>query len=132
MSVFLCLLGELVALPNFIETINHETPLIFGSSNTDEGTRWSELLPFPANSSAPNLTEFRFNFLHGQFYGLMRQSVNQAIEELYPLEVYNNSPSLQRQQMYGEARFMCTAAMLTGNLSPYQKTYQYRKSLEKK
>ena len=30
------------------------------------------------------------------------------------------------QQMYGEARFTCTVAMLTGNLSPYQKTYQYR------
>ena len=98
------------------------------SSNTDEGARWSALLPdISANTSAPNATESTvFNFLQGQFDGLTQQSVNQAIEELYPLEEYNNSLSLQGQQMYGEARYICTAALIAGNLSTYEKAYQYQ------
>ena len=67
-----------------------------------------------------------FNFLQGQYDDLTQQSVNQAIEELYPLEEYNNSLSLQGQQMYGEARYICTAAMISGSLSTYQKAYQYQ------
>ena len=100
----------------------------FGSSNTDEGARWSALIPdISANTSAPNATESTvFNFLQGQFSGLTQQSVNQAIEELYPLDEYNNSLSLQGQQMYGEARYICTAALIAGKLSTYQKTYQYQ------
>jgi hypothetical protein len=121
--VFGCLPGELAY---FILNQYHEH-LDFGSSNTDEGARWSALLPVSANTSAPNATESTvFNFLQGQFNGLTQQSVNQAIEELYPLEEYNNSLSLQGQQMYGEARYICTVAMIAGNLSTYQKAYQYQ------
>ena len=67
-----------------------------------------------------------FNFLQGQFDGLTQQSVNEAIEEFYPLEEYNNSLSLQGQQMYGEVRYICTAAMIAGKLSTYKKAYQYQ------
>jgi hypothetical protein len=126
--VFLYLLGKLAHIILIETIIITRTPLISAdSSNTDEGARWSALLTVPGNTSAPNATESTvFNFLQGQFDGLTRQSVNQAIEEFYPLVEYNNSPSLQGQQMYGEARFICTAAMIAGSLSPYQKTYQYQ------
>ena len=122
--MFQCLPGE---LSYFIPEQYHEHPW-FGRSNTDEGARWSALLPdISANTSAPNATEATvFNFLQGQFDGLTQQSIDQAIEEFYPLEEYNNSLSLQGQQMYGEARYICTAAMIAGYLSIYQKAYQYQ------
>jgi carboxylesterase type B len=119
-------------LYNFILKQYHDsrTPLDFGSSNTDEGARWSALLPvILANTSAANATESTvFNFLQGQFDGLTQQSINQAIEELYPLEEYDNSLSLQGQQMYGEARYICTAALIADNLSVHQRAYQYQLS----
>jgi hypothetical protein len=101
---------------------------LIDSSNTDDGARWSARLPdISANTSAPNATESTvFNFLQGQFDGLTQQSVNQAIEELYPLKEYNNSLSLQGQQMYGEVRYICIAALIAGNSSTYQKAYQYQ------
>jgi hypothetical protein len=96
------------------------------SSNTDEGARWSALLPVSANTSAPNATkDTLFNFLQGQFHGLTQHSVNQAIEMSYPLEEYSNI-SLQGRQMYGEARYICPAALISGSLSTYQKAYQYQ------
>ena len=106
--------------------MSNETPLnFFCSSNTDEGAKWSALLPAPANTSAPNATESTvFNFLQGQFDGVTQHSV--AIEKWYPLEHYNNSLMLQGQQIYGEVRYICTAAMIAGYLSSYQKTYQYQ------
>lgn len=88
---------------------------------------WSALLDISANTSAPNATEITvFNFLQGQFNGLTQQSITQAIEELYPLDEYNNSLSLQGQQMYGEARYICTAALISSSLSTCQKAYQYQ------
>ncbi|KAF8802083.1 alpha/beta-hydrolase [Phlegmacium glaucopus] len=101
-------------------------PVLVGS-NTDEGAKWSaSLTAISANTSAPNATEDTvFNFLQGQFNGLTPPSINKAIKELYPLKEYNNSLSLQGQQMYGEARYICTAALIPGSLSTRQKAYQY-------
>jgi len=99
-------------------------PVLTGS-NSDEGAGWSSQLPAAANTSSSNATEETvFNFLQGQYHGLTRQSVNHAIEKLYPLEEYENI-SLQGQQMYGEARYICPAALISGSLSTYEKAYQY-------
>ena len=100
--------------------------IIWVSSNTDEGAGWSSQLPAAANTSSSNATEETvFNFLQGQYHSLTRQSVNHVIEKLYPLEEYGNL-SHQGQQMYGEARYICPAALISGSLSTYEKAYQYQ------
>jgi carboxylesterase type B len=90
-------------------------PVLFGS-NTDEGANWSaSLTDAAANTSMPNATEATvFNFLQGQYASITQSSVDQAID-IYPLQEYDNSFSLQGQQKYGEARYICTAAMITGS-----------------
>lgn len=91
-------------------------PVLFGS-NTDEGANWSaSLTDASANTSMPNATEATvFNFLQGQWASITQPSVDNGFE-IYPLEEFNNSFSLQGQQMYGEARYICTAAMITGSV----------------
>ncbi|PPR05920.1 hypothetical protein CVT26_008814 [Gymnopilus dilepis] len=91
-------------------------PVLFGS-NSDEGANWSaSLKDAAANTSMPNATETTvFNFLQGQWASITRGSVDTAIG-IYPLEEFNNSFSLQGQQMYGEARYICSAAMITGTM----------------
>lgn len=106
-----------------------KVPVFFGS-NTNEGSHWSAELPNPnANTSMPNATEDTvYNFLQGQYAGLSRPSFDQALE-LYPLADYNNSFSLQGQQMYGEIRYICPAGMITGVVSDQGlKAFQYRYS----
>ncbi|KAK1218550.1 hypothetical protein PQX77_018766 [Marasmius sp. AFHP31] len=75
----------------------------------------------------PNATEVTvYNFLRGQYTSFTKGSFKNALA-LYPLEDYNNSFSLQGQQMYGEARFICTASLITGaaaSKSP-MKAFQY-------
>lgn len=74
----------------------------------------------------PNATEDTvFNFLHGQYATLTRESVDRAFE-LYPLESFDESFSLQGQQMYGEARYICTAAMITGSASQFKLAFQFQ------
>ncbi|KAJ4489936.1 alpha/beta-hydrolase [Lentinula aciculospora] len=89
-----------------------QVPVLFGS-NTDEGANWSAELPNPAaNTSEPNATETTvYNFLAGQWPTLSNASFTAALE-LYPLTDYDNSLSLQGQQMYGEARYICTGMMI--------------------
>ncbi|KAJ3716496.1 alpha/beta-hydrolase [Lentinula raphanica] len=89
-----------------------QVPVLFGS-NTDEGANWSAELPNPAaNTSEPSATETTvYNFLAGQWPTLSNDSFTAALE-LYPLSDYNNSLSLQGQQMYGEARYICTGLMI--------------------
>jgi len=89
-------------------------PVLFGS-NSDEGSSWSATLADPsANTSMPSATEDTvFNFLQGQYPTLTHASFDDAVE-LYPLKDYENSFSLQGQQMYGECRYICTASMITG------------------
>ncbi|KAJ3719104.1 Alpha/Beta hydrolase protein [Lentinula guzmanii] len=89
-----------------------QVPVLFGS-NTDEGANWSAELPNPAaNTSEPDATETTvYNFLAGQWPTLSNTSFTAALE-LYPLSDYNNSLSLQGQQMYGEARYICTGLMI--------------------
>jgi len=100
-------------------------PVLFGS-NTDEGAHWSAGLPDPsANTSMPNATEDTvFNFIHGQYDTVTRSSINRAFG-LYPLQSFSGSLSLQGQQMYGEMRYICTAAMITGSASRFNKAFQY-------
>ncbi|KAF8969005.1 alpha/beta-hydrolase [Flammula alnicola] len=100
-------------------------PVLFGS-NTDEGANWSASLKDPnANTSMPNATEVTvFNFLQGQYASMQQASYDEALG-LYPLEGYENSFSLQGQQMYGETRYICTAAMVTGSASSFSKVYQF-------
>ncbi|KAJ3575771.1 hypothetical protein NP233_g877 [Leucocoprinus birnbaumii] len=94
-----------------------KVPVLFGS-NSDEGAGWSASLRNPsANTSMPNATEDTvFNFINGQYATATRASINKGFE-LYPLDSFNGSFSLQGQQMYGEARYICTAAMITGSAS---------------
>ncbi|KAJ6579635.1 alpha/beta-hydrolase [Mycena vulgaris] len=102
-------------------------PVMFGS-NTNEGSRWSAELPNPnANTSSATATEKTvYNFLAGQYSTLTRGSFNTAIRKLYPLSDYNGSFSLQGQQMYGEMRLICSAAMITGAAhAAGVKAYQY-------
>ncbi|KAF9465706.1 alpha/beta-hydrolase [Collybia nuda] len=90
-------------------------PVLFGS-NADEGAHWSaSLRDGSANTSMPNATETTvFNFIKGQFATFTRPSFDKAVSDFYPLSDYNGSFSLQGQQMYGEMRYICTAALITG------------------
>ncbi|KAJ7039383.1 alpha/beta-hydrolase [Mycena alexandri] len=90
-------------------------PVLFGS-NTNEGAHWSAGLPNPnANTSSPNATETTvYNFIAGQFATFTPASFQTAITQFYPLATYNNSFSLQGQQMYGEMRYICSAVLITG------------------
>ncbi|KAF5381500.1 hypothetical protein D9757_008170 [Collybiopsis confluens] len=94
-----------------------QVPVLVGA-NTNEGAHWSADLPNPAaNTSKPNATETTvFNFLSGQWPGLSQNSFAAALE-LYPLGDYNNSFSLQGQQMYGEARYICSGAMIAAAMT---------------
>ncbi|KAJ7614045.1 Alpha/Beta hydrolase protein [Roridomyces roridus] len=87
-------------------------PMLFGS-NTDEGANWSAKLPNPsANTSSPSATETTvYNFIAGQYAGFSQTSFEEALA-LYPLADYDQSFSLQGQQMFGEMRFICTALMI--------------------
>lgn len=102
-------------------------PVLFGS-NSDEGAGWSAGLRNPAaNTSMPNATEDTvFNFINGQYATATRASIDRGFE-LYPLDTFDGSFSLQGQQMYGEARYICTAAMITGSVSQSQSgvAFQY-------
>ncbi|KXN82734.1 Lipase 2 [Leucoagaricus sp. SymC.cos] len=100
-------------------------PVLFGS-NTDEGAQWSTDIPDPAaNTGTPNATEDTvFNFIRGQYATATRNSINRAFE-LYPLKSFNNSLPLQTQQMYGEARYICTAVMITGSASKSSTAFQF-------
>lgn len=101
-------------------------PVLFGS-NTNEGAHWSAELSDPnANTSMPNASETTvFNFLQGQYASAQKASFEKALE-LYPLEDYGGSFSLQGQQMYGEARYICTAGMIAGFASKLDKSYRFQ------
>jgi len=99
------------------------------SSNTNEGAGWSAGLPDQsANTANANVTETTvFNFLSGQWIPFTRTSFNHGLD-LYPLTDFGGSFDLQGQQMYGEARYICTAGLITAGataagLDAYQ--YQY-------
>ena len=102
-------------------------PVLFGF-NSNEGLGWSASLADPsANTSMPNATEETvLNFLRGQYATLGNASFNDAVK-LYPLKDYNNSFSLQGQQVYGECRFICTAPMVTGAaVTKSNRVFQYQ------
>ncbi|KAJ7618531.1 Alpha/Beta hydrolase protein [Roridomyces roridus] len=102
-------------------------PVLFGS-NTNEGAHWSAGLANPAaNTSEANATETTvYNFITGQFSTFTRASFDKAIAELYPLADYNNSFSLQGQQMYGEMRYICSAVLIAGAAHDFGlPAYQY-------
>ncbi|THV05685.1 alpha/beta-hydrolase [Dendrothele bispora CBS 962.96] len=92
-------------------------PVFFGS-NTDEGAHWSAGLPNPnANTSEPDATEqTAYNFLQGQWDTFSEHSFNR-VSRLYPLDAFDDSISLQAQQMYGDMRYICTAGLITGALT---------------
>lgn len=96
-------------------------------SNTNEGAFWSAGLPDPsANTSMPNATEETvFNFIRGQYTTLTQASLDPGFE-LYPLDSFNGSFSLQGQQMYGEARYICTASLIAGSASRFSTSFQYQ------
>ncbi|THV05669.1 alpha/beta-hydrolase [Dendrothele bispora CBS 962.96] len=103
-----------------------KVPVLFGS-NTNEGAGWSAGLPNPAaNTANPNATqETVFNFLQGQWNSFTQDSFNRGLE-LYPLDDFSGSFDLQGQQMYGEARYICTAGLITAGLtSAGTKAFQY-------
>ncbi|KAF9474048.1 alpha/beta-hydrolase [Pholiota conissans] len=102
-----------------------QVPVLFGS-NTNEGAIWSSSIADPnANTSMPNATEATvFNFLHGQYASFTQDSYQRALEA-YPLADYENSFSLQGQQMYGEARYICTSGLVSGSASKFQKAYRF-------
>ncbi|THV05668.1 alpha/beta-hydrolase [Dendrothele bispora CBS 962.96] len=103
-----------------------KVPVLFGS-NTNEGAGWSSGLPDPAaNTANPNATqETVFNFLRGQWNSFTQDSFNLALD-LYPLENFNGSFDLQGQQMYGEARYICPAGLITaGAAAAGLDAYQY-------
>ncbi|KAJ7500513.1 Alpha/Beta hydrolase protein [Mycena galericulata] len=88
-------------------------PVLFGS-NTDEGANWSAKLPDPSNTSSPTATETTvYNFLAGQYTTFTNASFQEAIQTYYPLADYDDSFSLQGQQMYGEMRYICTAVLVS-------------------
>ncbi|KAJ7124493.1 Alpha/Beta hydrolase protein [Mycena epipterygia] len=88
-------------------------PVLFGS-NTNEGAHWSQSLPNPnANTGSANATETTvYNFITGQFSTFTTASFQTAITQFYPLADYNGSFALQGQQMYGEMRYICSAALV--------------------
>jgi hypothetical protein len=74
----------------------------------------------------PNATEDTvFNFIQGQYDTATKATIEPAFE-LYPLKSFNGSFSLQGQQMYGEARYICTAILITGVASQSGIAYQYQ------
>jgi hypothetical protein len=74
----------------------------------------------------PNATEDTvFNFIRGQYDSATRESIDRGFK-LYPLASFNGSFDLQGQQMYGEARYICTAAMITGSVSESGTAFQYQ------
>ncbi|CAA7269129.1 unnamed protein product [Cyclocybe aegerita] len=106
-------------------------PVLFGS-NIDEGAVWSSLLPDPlANTSMPDANEETVvRFLQGQWATMPRVIFDDAMNSsvgMYPITDYGGSVSLQGQQMYGEARYICTAGLITGgaNVAGVQDSYQY-------
>ena len=112
-----------------------KVPILVGS-NTDEGANWSaRISDGSANTSMANATEATvYNFLHGQYSTLLRSAFDIAVNTgsesgpvLYPFGVYE-SYSLQAQQMYGEMRYICTAAMIAGAMKEagIQQVYQYQ------
>ena len=103
-----------------------QVPVLFGS-NTNEGAHWSAGLSDPnANTSMPNASETTvFNFFQGQYATLQKTPFEKALD-LYPLDDYEGSFSLQGQQMYGETRYICTAGMISGFMSKTQKSYRFQ------
>ncbi|KAF9022535.1 Carboxylesterase [Hymenopellis radicata] len=92
-------------------------PIFFGG-NTNEGASWASDLSGDANTSLDNATEVTvYNFLRGQYGSLTNESFNRALE-LYPLEGYGTY-DLQGQQMYGEARYICSAVLITQNAAKF-------------
>nr|KAF9078511.1 Alpha/Beta hydrolase protein [Rhodocollybia butyracea] len=109
-----CIDGTFLATPPveaFASGKFAKVPVLFGS-NTDEGANWSADLPNPAaNTSEPNADATTiFNFLAGQWATLSQESFEKALD-LYA--DFNQSISLQGQQMYGEARYICTGLMIS-------------------
>ncbi|KAK7461071.1 hypothetical protein VKT23_009000 [Stygiomarasmius scandens] len=103
-----------------------KVPVLFGS-NTNEGAGWSAGLPDQsANTANANTTEMTvFNFLSGQWIPFTRTSFNHGLD-LYPLTDFGGSFDLQGQQMYGEARYICTAGLITaGATAAGLDAYQY-------
>ncbi|TFK39011.1 alpha/beta-hydrolase, partial [Crucibulum laeve] len=88
-------------------------PVLFGS-NTNEGANWSaSLKDASANTSMPNATEQTvFNFIRGQYPNFTEAAFMQGTSQ-YAEQNFNDSFSLQGQQMYGEARYICTAELIT-------------------
>ncbi|KAI3608163.1 vacuolar triacylglycerol lipase [Moniliophthora roreri] len=102
-------------------------PVLFGS-NTNEGATWSARLRNPdANTSMPHATQDTvYNFLHGQYPYLTKESFDKAVK-LYPIADYNGNFSLQGQQMYGEMRFICAAELITSSYAGEGlEAYRYR------
>ncbi|KAG7087158.1 hypothetical protein E1B28_013138 [Marasmius oreades] len=101
-------------------------PVIFGA-NTNEGAHWSSTISDPnANTSMPNATQDTvYNFIGGQYPNFSRESFNEAVS-LYPLQEFNGSFELQGQQMYGEARYICTAQMIAaGTAAVNRNSFQF-------
>ncbi|KAK7461047.1 hypothetical protein VKT23_008976 [Stygiomarasmius scandens] len=101
-------------------------PVFFGS-NTNEGTGWSAgLRNAAANTANRNANERTvFNFLHGQWPSLNQTSFNNEGVSLYPLNNFD-SVNAQGAQMYGEARYICTAGLITASLAGAgQQAFQY-------
>lgn len=74
----------------------------------------------------PNATEQTVvNFIRGQYTTLTQASVNRGFE-LYPPSSFNGSFGLQGQQMYGEARYICTAALISGSASHFKTSFQFQ------
>ncbi|KAH9480174.1 Lipase 1 [Psilocybe cubensis] len=102
-------------------------PVISGS-NTNEGAHWASTIPDPAaNTSLANATETTvFNFLIGQYPNLTSESIINTGFSLYPLNDFGGNVSLQGQQMYGEARYICSALMATPAVPAFgDSAYQY-------
>ncbi|PPQ69308.1 hypothetical protein CVT24_001674 [Panaeolus cyanescens] len=104
-------------------------PLFFGS-NTNEGNNWSASLKDPAaNTSEPSANEDTVTtFFQGQWATVTDAELREA-QKLYPLSTFSSSVSAQAALMYGEARYICTAAMITGAGAREKvaggRTYQY-------
>ncbi|KAF5365993.1 hypothetical protein D9758_006699 [Tetrapyrgos nigripes] len=103
-----------------------KVPVLFGS-NTNEGAGWSSGLPNPAaNTASPNANESTvFNFIQGQWNTFTQGSFNKGLN-LYPLSDFGGSFDRQGQQMYGEARYICTAGLITASATSARlAAYQY-------
>ena len=97
-------------------------------SNHNDGASWSGKSKQPeGNTTIPGSTEDNvYFFLRGQYPHMSNDTFAQLLE-YYPLSDYNNSVVAQVQQMYGEARFICTATMLAdGAAAKGIESYNYR------